>query len=90
MMNNYQKVPYEECVKVTGNPRRWLRWGEGDKNGGSGEPNVRSRLVAMEFRRGGQPCRSVTRQRHLCRPSGFFCHEQPQGETVQRAWLTLV
>ena len=51
-MNIYQKVPHDECVEVTGKPPIRLRWVDTDKSGGNGEPNVRSRLVAMEFRNG--------------------------------------
>ena len=49
----YDKVSRELCQKRTGKSPIKVRWVDTDKGSGSGVENYRSRLVAMEFKRGG-------------------------------------
>ena len=51
-MGVWRKVPREECVKATGHGTIGTRWVDTD-NGDDLHPQVRSRLVAQELKRGG-------------------------------------
>ena len=64
MMNIHQEVPCEERMTVMWKPTIRLRWVVTDKSGGIGDPNVGSRPVAMEFRRG-----SALPKHHSATPS---------------------
>ena len=53
-MQIYYKVDGREAYEVTGKPPIRVRWVDTNK-GSKEEPNIRCRLVAMEFRRGHRP-----------------------------------
>ena len=57
-INIYQKVPFEESLKVVGKQPIRLTWVDTDKSGGIGEPNVRNHLVEMKFRKRFQLARA--------------------------------
>ena len=52
-MRVYDKVPWEECLRVTGNPPIGVRWVDTNKGHGRDDDDHRSRLVAQQYKTKG-------------------------------------
>ena len=52
-MKVYVKCAMKECWDITGKPPIMVRWVDTDKNCDPNNPNIRCRLVAMQFKVAG-------------------------------------